>query len=60
MLQNFYDLADMKVMNEVLDSRAFTAFCCISSPEEVPDGDIIGSFRNLLIKHDLQKKYLKK
>ena len=27
-LQNLYDLADMKVMNEVLDSRAFTSFCC--------------------------------
>ena len=56
MLQNFYDLAGMKVMNEILDSRAFSAFCCISSPEEVPDGDTIGRFRNLLIEHDLQKK----
>ena len=56
MLQNFYDLADMKVMNEILDSRAFSAFCCISSPEEVPDGDTIGRFSNLLIEHDLQKK----
>ena len=37
MLQNLYDLADMKVMNEILDSRAFSAFCCISSPDEVPD-----------------------
>ena len=55
-LQNLYDLADMKVMNEVLDSRAFTAFCSISSPDDVPDGDTIGRFRNLLIEHDLQKK----
>ena len=55
-LQNLYDLADMKAMNEVLDSRAFSAFCCISSPDEVPDGDTIGRFRNLLIEHDLQKK----
>ena len=55
-LQNLYDLADMKVMNEVLDSRAFTAFCSISSPDEVPDGDTIGRFRNLLMEHDLQKK----
>jgi IS5 family transposase len=55
-LQNLYDLADMKVMNEVLDSRAFAAFCCISSPDEVPDGDTIGRFRNLLMEHDLQKK----
>ena len=55
-LQNLYDLADMKVMNEVLDSRAFSAFCCINSPNEVPDGDTIGRFRNLLTEHDLQKK----
>ena len=55
-LQNLYDLADMKVMNEVLDSRAFAAFCCISSPDDVPDGDTIGRFRNLLLEHDLQKK----
>ena len=54
-LQNLYDLADMKVMNEVLDSRAFAAFCCISSPDDVPDGDTIGRFRNLLMEHDLQK-----
>ncbi len=43
-LQNLYDLADMKVMNEVLDSRAFSAFYCINSPDEVPDGDTIGRF----------------
>ena len=55
-LQNLYDLADMKVMNEVIDSRAFTAFCCINSPDEVPDGDTIGRFRNLLTKHDLQRQ----
>ena len=55
-LQNLYDLADMKVMNEVLDSRAFAAFCSISSPDDVPDGDTIGRFRNLLMEHDLQKK----
>ena len=55
-LQNLYDLADMKVMNEILDSRAFTSFCCINSPDEVPDGDTIGRFRNLLTANDLQKK----
>ena len=55
-LQNLYNLADMKVMNEVMDSRAFTAFCCINSPKEVPDGDTIGRFRNLLTEHDLQEK----
>lgn len=55
MLQNLYDLADMKVMYEILDSRAFTEFCCINSPEEVPDGDTIGRFRNLLNKYGLQQ-----
>ena len=55
-LQNLYDLADMKVRNEIIDSRAFTAFCEVGSPDEVPDGDTIGRFRNILIKHDLQEK----
>ncbi len=58
-LQNLYDLADMKAMNEVIDSRAFTAFCCINSPDEVPDGDTIGRFRVLLTKHNLQEKIFK-
>ena len=55
MLQNLYDLADMKVMYEILDSRAFTEFCCINSPDEVPDGDTIGRFRNLLNKYGSQQ-----
>ena len=60
MLQNLYDLADMKVMYEILDSRAFTEFCCINSPDEVPDGDTIGRFRNLLNKYGLQHTLLKR
>lgn len=55
-LQNLYDLADMKVMNEVIDSRAFSAFCGVNTPDEVPDGDTIGRFRNILVKHGLQEK----
>ena len=31
-LQNVYNLADMAVMNEVIDSRAFSNFCGINSP----------------------------
>ncbi len=58
-LQNLYYLADMKAMNEVIDSRAFTAFCYINSPDEVPDGDTIGRFRALLTKHNLQEKIFK-
>ena len=38
-LQNVYNLADMAVMNEVIDSRAFSNFCGINSPSEVPNGD---------------------
>jgi len=55
-LQNLYDLADIRVMNEILDSRAFTEFCCINSPDEVPDGDTIGRFRAILTKYHLQEK----
>ena len=55
-LQNFYDLADMAVMDEILDSRAFSDFCGVSSPEEVPNGDTIGKFRNLLIKHGIDEQ----
>ena len=53
-LQNLYDLADMKAMNEVIDSRAFSAFCGVDSPNQVPDGDTIGRFRNLLEKKEIQ------
>ena len=55
-LQNLYDLADMKAMNEVIDSRAFSEFCGVDSPNQVPDGDTIGRFRNLLGKHEIQEK----
>ena len=33
-LQNVYTLADMAVMNEVIDSRTFSNFCGINSPDE--------------------------
>ena len=56
LLQNFYDLADMAVMNEILDSRAFSDFCGVSSPNEVPNGDTIGRFRNLLIENNIQEQ----
>ena len=56
LLQNLYDLVDMKVMTEVIDSRAFSNFCGVGSPKEVPNGDTIGRFRNLLEKNGLQEK----
>ena len=43
-------------MNEVIDSRAFSEFCGVDSSNQVPDGDTIGRFRALLVKHGLQKK----
>ena len=55
-LQNVYDLADMAVMNEVIDSRAFSDFCGVNSPDEVPNGDTIGRFRNILTENGLQEK----
>lgn len=56
LLQNLYDLADMRIMTEVIDSRAFSRFCAVESSNQVPDGDTIGRFRNLLIEHGIQKK----
>ncbi len=42
----------MRVMTEVIDSRAFSEFCGVTSP----DGDTIGRFRNLLEKNGIQEK----
>lgn len=55
-LQNLYDLADMKMMYEIIDSRAFSDFCGVDSPNQVPNGNTIGRFRNLLEKHKIQEK----
>lgn len=59
-LQNLYDLSDMKAMNEVIDSRAFSDFCGIDSPNQVPDGDTIGRFRNILENNGMQEKMFAK
>ena len=55
-LQNLYDLSDMRVMTEVIDSRAFSEFCGIDSSNQVPDGDTIGRFRNILEINGIQEK----
>ena len=55
-LQNLYDLSDEATAAEVIDSRAFSEFCGIESSHQVPDGDTIGRFRNILVKHSLQEK----
>lgn len=56
MLQNLYDLADENTVAEVIDSRAFSDFCGVESSNQVPNGDTLGRFRNLLIRNDLQEK----
>ena len=54
-LQNLYDLADEKTVAEVIDSRAFSEFCGVDSSNQVPNGDTLGRFRNLLIQNGIQK-----
>lgn len=56
MLQNLYNLSDMATVAEAIDSRAFSDFCGVDSSNQVPDGDTLGRFRNLLVKHNLQEK----
>ena len=46
----------MAAVAEVMDSRAFTEFCGVESSNQVPDGDTLGRFRNLLLKNGLQEK----
>lgn len=56
LLQNLYDLADEATVAEIIDSRAFSEFCGVDSSNQVPDGDTLGRFRNLLIRNGLQEK----
>ena len=55
-LQNLYDLADEKAVAEVIDSRAFSEFCGVDSSNQVPNGDTLGRFRNLLIQNGIQEQ----
>ena len=55
-LQNLYNLADEATANEVIDSRAFSEFCGVESSNQVPDGDTVGRFRNILICNGLEQK----
>jgi IS5 family transposase len=55
-LQNLYDLGDEATSVEVIDSRAFSEFCGVDSSNQVPDGDTIGRFRNILVSNGLQEK----
>ena len=55
-LQNLYNLSDEATAAEVIDSRSFSDFCGIESSNQVPNGDTIGRFRNILIQNGLQEK----
>lgn len=56
LLQNLYDLSDEGCVAEVIDSRAFSDFCGVDSSNQIPNGDTLGRFRNLLIRSGLQEK----
>ena len=56
LLQNLYDLSDEGTVAEAIDSWAFSEFCCVDSSNQVPDGDTLGRFRNILIQNGLQEK----
>ena len=58
-LQNLYDLSDMGTVAEVIDSRAFSDFCGVDSSNQVPSGDTLGRFRNLLIQNGIQEVLFK-
>lgn len=55
LIHNLYNLADIATVAEVIDSRAFSEFCGVDSSNQVPDGDTLGRFRDLLIKNGLQE-----
>ena len=40
----------------MIDSRAFSDFCGVESSNQVPDGDTLGRFQNLLICNGIQEK----
>ena len=56
LLQNLYNLSDEATVCEAIDSRAFSDFCGIDSSNQVPDGDTLGRFRNILVRNGLQEK----
>ena len=56
LLQNLYNLSDMGTRNEVIDSRAFSSFCRVSSRNQIPDGDTPGRFRPVPEKNRLQEQ----
>lgn len=56
LVQNLYNLSDMAAVAEVIDSRAFSDFCGVESSNQVPDGDTLGQFRNILMRNGIQQE----
>lgn len=56
LVQNLYNLSDMAAVAEVIDSRAFSDFCGVVSSNQVPDGDTLGRFRNILLRNGIQQE----
>ena len=46
----------MATVAEVIDSRAFSDFCGVESSNQVPDGDTLGRFRNILMRNGIQRE----
>lgn len=53
---SFWGNSTYQIWGRVIDSRAFSDFCGGESSDQVPNGDILGRFRNLLLKNGLQEK----
>ena len=56
LVQNLYNLSDMAAVAEVIDSRAFSDFCGVESSNQVPDGDTLGRFRNILLRNGIKQE----
>ena len=56
LVQNLYNLSDMAAVAEVIDRRAFSDFCGVESSNQVPDGDTLGRFRNILLRNGIQQE----
>ena len=55
-LENLYSLSDETTVAEVIDSWAFSDFCGVESSNQVPNGDTLGRFRNLLTHNCVQEE----
>ena len=56
-LQNLYDLSDDGTRNEIIDSWAFSDFCEVESSNQIPYGDTIGRFHNILIRNYIHEQF---